>query len=219
MRGRIALAILIGLTAAARASADTDRPIALPSSRWMDERPALPTSPADEAPPERAIPAPASRISRDAMQTIGALGGVIGVILLLRQVLRRVGDPLAARRPSGVVQVLSRFPFGRNQQIVLLQIGPRILCVHQSSGAVSTLCEVVDPGEVADLRGRIEAGTPERQRFERELTRELARPESRSGPGRTTTAAERSPLLGRPVETVDLTRGRSGFLGLFGGSR
>jgi flagellar biogenesis protein FliO len=213
------LALIIVVAGSARAAAGDDRPIAPPEPRAPFPS-ASPTGEIGETRSgDRAI-APArgglsGALSGEAVRTIVALGGVLILIVVLRQLARRIGDPLAARRPSGVVQVLARYPFGRGRQITLVEVGNRILCLHEATAGVTTLCEVSDPNEVASLRARIDAGSPERERFERELIRETSRqPIGRSG------GDERSPLLGLPAETVDLTRRRGGLLSrLAGGSR
>lgn len=212
VRGRVALALLIVLAGSARAAAGADRPIAPP------EAPALA---ADTTPSEAERPIAAAKdgfsgaMGGEAVRTIVALGGVLLLILLLRSLAKRIGDPLAARRPSGVVQVLARYPFGRGRQIALVQVGERVLCLHEAPSGVTTLCELREPNEVASLRARIDAGSPERERFERELVRETSRrPAERPIPN------ERSPLLGLEAETVDLTRRRGGLLSrLAGGAR
>ena len=93
-----------------------------------------------------------------------ALGGVLALILLLRAVLRRMGatsgmsGALGGRRPSGVLEVLGRFPTGRKQSMVLLKLGRRLVLVHQTPTGMQSLAEVVDPDEVAALLTRVEAG-------------------------------------------------------------
>lgn len=212
LRGRVALALLIVLAGSARAAAAADRPIAPPETAAVVPDP---TPIADDRPIAAAKDGISGAMGGEAIRTIVALGGVLVLILVLRQLARRIGDPLAARRPSGVVQVLARYPFGRGRQIALVQVGERVLCLHEGTAGVTTLCELRDPNEVASLRARIDAGSPERERFERELVRETSRqPVGRAG------TDERSPLLGLPAETVDLTRRRGGLLSrLAGGAR
>ena len=98
-----------------------------------------------------------------ALRTAGALALVIVLVLATRSVLKRVGGPLTGGRPSGVLQVLARFPIGRSQHLVLLQLGRRIVLVHQAKTGMTTLSEVSDPDEVAQLLSRVEAGSSERR--------------------------------------------------------
>jgi flagellar biogenesis protein FliO len=167
---------------------------------------------------EGPIAPPSGSMSGDAVRTVGALAIVLALAFVLKGVVRRLGDPLAARRPSGVVQVLARFPFGRGQNVVLMSIGTRVLCLHQSAQQVRTLCEMTDPNEIALLRARIEAGSDGGERFERELIRSLERTPSteRTGQQAQTTATNHKTQPGRRgprlEETIDLTRDRSGGL-------
>lgn len=99
----------------------------------------------------------------EVVRVVLALGGVLALILLLRAVLRRMGaasgvGSLGGRRPSGVLEVLGRFPTGRKQSMVLLKLGRRIVLVHQTPMGMQSLAEVVDPDEVASLLTRVEAG-------------------------------------------------------------
>jgi len=88
----------------------------------------------------------------------GALAAVVALLLVLRVILRRLGGPLTGgSRPSGVVEVLARYPVARGQQLVLLKMGGRIVLLHQTKAGMTTLSEVTDPDEVAALRARVES--------------------------------------------------------------
>jgi flagellar biogenesis protein FliO len=93
----------------------------------------------------------------------GALGAVVGLLLVLRLVLRRLGGPLTGGgRPSGVVEVLARYPVARGQQLVLLKMGSRVVLLHQTKTGMTTLSEVADPDEVAALMARVESSDSRR---------------------------------------------------------
>jgi flagellar biogenesis protein FliO len=214
---RAAFVAGIAILASPGAAADADRPIQRPSA--ADTSHSL-----DESTGGAAIPAPAGSLTGDAVRTVVALGAVLALALVMRQVAKRFTDPLSARRPSGVVQILSRFPVGKGQTVQLLAIGTRVLCVHHSAGRMTTLCEFTDPQEIALLRTRIEAGSAGRRQFENELVRSLERD------GDTLESSRRAAdtqVANRytPTETVDLTkrrppaqRGGPGF-NLVGGGR
>lgn len=130
------------------------------------------------------------------LQTGAALAAVLtlvwgGAKLARRLSMRGGGGLLAAlgpggRAPSGVLEVLGRFPAGRGTTLVLLKLDRRVLLVCQTHGrgnaGMSTLCEVTDPDEVASLllRTRDEAGETIATRFREHLERAGAEPE---GPG------------------------------------
>lgn len=94
-------------------------------------------------------------------RVLGALAAVVGLILLARTVAVRYMPSLMAvkgDRPSGVIEVLARYPIGRGQQLLVLKFARRILLVHQAGTAARTLTEMTDPDEVAATLSRLEAG-------------------------------------------------------------
>ncbi len=99
----------------------------------------------------------------DITRAILALGIVMILLLGLRAAMRRFGGPLTGGRPSGVLEVIGRFPAGRGQHLVLLKLGRRIVLAYQTKGSMTPLSEVSDAAEVADLLARIEAGTRQTQ--------------------------------------------------------
>jgi flagellar biogenesis protein FliO len=105
-----------------------------------------------------------------------ALGGVIGLVLLTRVALVRLSKRSGSlalslggggRAPSGVLEVLGRYPVARGQTLVLLRMDRRILLLSQTSAGCSTLAEVTDADEVASLllRTRDEEGATNAARF------------------------------------------------------
>lgn len=133
------------------------------------------------------------------MRVIGALALVVGLIYVLRGVVRRVAARgglraqfgVGGRAPSGVLEVLGRYPVSRGQSIVLLRVDQRVLLLGQSSSGFRTLADFSDTGEVASLlvRARDEDS------------------ESLSGRFRTMLSKfERDPMMTEGVEHIDLTR-------------
>ena len=154
----------------------------------------------------------------DTTRVIGSLAVVIGLLLLMRTFIRRAGGGGGARgdRPSGVLEVLARYPVGRGQSLVLLKLARRLVLVHHAGTAMTTICEVQDRDEVAALLSRLEAGSrgSAAQRFKSLLQRFESEHEPRSAaparPARSTPA--RSFPLGGEPEVVDLTRARGSRL-------
>lgn len=149
----------------------------------------------------------------DVIQVLSALAAVIGLAVFLRLATSKLSRGLAGGgRPSGVLEVLARYPIARGQQLLLLKLGRRIVLTHATGGAMRTLTEVTDNDEVAALLARIEAGSSGRDslrfrsmlnqfKHEHDLAQQKSEPRS---------AAELSRDGG---EIVDLTRapGRSLF--------
>ncbi len=94
------------------------------------------------------------------VRVVTALAAVVGLLLGARIFLRRLGGTLrGGGRPGGVMNILGRYPLARGQHLLLLRLGAgRVLLVHQSKSAMTTLADVIDPDEVARLVARIEAG-------------------------------------------------------------
>ncbi len=94
--------------------------------------------------------------SSDLTRIVFALAIVIGLILLLRGLVRKLSSP-GIGSASRLVTVLSRSMISPKQQILVLQVGNRLLVVGDSGGAMSQLCEVTDPDEIAQLIGQSRA--------------------------------------------------------------
>ncbi|MFO0834033.1 MAG: flagellar biosynthetic protein FliO [Phycisphaerales bacterium] len=97
-------------------------------------------------------------------RTGGALAAVLGIAVGLAWMTKRLArarGTLAAAigaggaSPSGVLEVLGRYPLSRGITLVLLKIDARVLLVSQSvsrSGAsMQTLCEIDEPDQVASI--------------------------------------------------------------------
>jgi flagellar biogenesis protein FliO len=148
--------------------------------------------------------------NNDLVRVLLALGAVVVLLFGVRKLMRRAGGALGGgRRPSGILQVHARYPVARGQHLVLVQVGPRMLLVHQGSGTMRTLSEF-QGDELTDLRGRLESGERSPQVFQRLLQAQQGHAASAAS------AADSS-------ELVDLTKGRGSgaawWRRVFGGSR
>jgi flagellar biogenesis protein FliO len=143
------------------ASAEASEPERAPALSPTESRPlgaaparaAAATEPAGEAEPSFLADHPVVR-------TLGALALVVSIIFALRSLVqtasRRAGGVAGAlgpggRAPSGVLSVLGRYPVGKGQTLVLLQLDRRVLLLSQSSGGFQTLAELTDADEVASV--------------------------------------------------------------------
>ena len=125
----------------------------------------LSVRPAEASDPEEAGALGALDPRRNEIVRVGlALGAVIVLLLLMRGAIRRGFPSLAGgSRPSGVVEVLARYPVARHQQLLLLKLGRRIVLLHQGGGRMAALTEMTDPDEVASLLASLEAGSRQRE--------------------------------------------------------
>ncbi len=90
----------------------------------------------------------------DLSHVVLALAVVIAIIFGLRWVARRMALVPAVGRPGRGVRVLSRTVLSPKQQVLLLQVGKRVLVVGDGgAGGMRPLCEITDPDEVAALVG------------------------------------------------------------------
>lgn len=129
----------------------------------------------------------------------GALAVVLGLIFALRWALRRVSAQgglrgqlgAGGKAPSGVLEVLGRYPIARGQSLVLLRVDQRVLLLSQSGTGFRTLAMFDEPSDVASLlmKTRDEESESLSGRFRQMLG-----------------AFERDPSMTRGVEQIDLTR-------------
>lgn len=175
------------------APAHEARPLGVPNG-LLEARPAG----VDEASPLSAI----DPRNNDVIRVVLALGVVLVLLFGVRMLLRRAGGALAGGRPSGVLQVHARYPIARGQHLVLVEVGPRMLLVHQGGGTMRTLSEF-SGDELVQLRTRLDGGRTG-EAFKQVLQQQEAGADG--------------------TELIDLTRGRGSGLGrmvrrLFGGTR
>jgi flagellar biogenesis protein FliO len=157
-RNRLAFA-LVGLLAmclsAAAASAQSTQPAYDKAAATALENTALNFDPAAvRAAAPRAGSPSASLVSgsADLSRMALALLAVIGVIFALRWGARRMSLVPGADR-SGAIKVISRSIVSPKQQVLMLQVGKRLVIVGDSAGQMHPLCEITDPDEVAALIG------------------------------------------------------------------
>lgn len=103
-----------------------------------------------------------------------SLGLVLLLLFGLKSLMKRgAGFFGQVGRPSGVLEILARYPLDRKQSLVVLKLARRVLLLHQNGSQMTTLSEITEPIEVASLLSRIEAGSSgkQAQRFQSMLKR------------------------------------------------
>jgi flagellar biogenesis protein FliO len=93
----------------------------------------------------------------DAVRVIMALAGVLGLIFMLRWGGKKVLPATMGGARTGAVKVLARCPLAHRQQVVLLQIGKRIIVAADCASQLSSLCQITDADEVAAILGSLQA--------------------------------------------------------------
>ena len=137
-----------------------------------------------------------------------SLGFVLLLLFGLKSLMKRgAGFFGQVGRPSGVIEILARYPLDRKQSLVLIKLARRVLLLHQSGAQMTTLSEIADPIEVASLLSRVESGSSGKQamRFRGMLKRFEAEHESAH---RQNNREDLFPALddGSGAKIVDLTR-------------
>lgn len=90
------------------------------------------------------------------MQVLLSLGLVIGLILALRWAGGRFFGLSSTARASRTIQVLSRSMVAPKQQLLLVQVGRRLLVLANNGSQISPLCQITRADEVAELLGQIQ---------------------------------------------------------------
>jgi flagellar biogenesis protein FliO len=96
----------------------------------------------------------------ETLRVILGLGVVLGLIVGMKMGAGKLlGLKGVGTRANRGVRVLSRTVMGHRQQLVLLQVGRKLVLVSDSGGQVSTVTEVTDPDEVAELAAQALGGS------------------------------------------------------------
>jgi flagellar biogenesis protein FliO len=95
--------------------------------------------------------------SLDIRRVALALGIVLGLVFVCRWAARWMFPGVAAGRSSQVMKVLSRSVIAPKQQLLLVQVGRRLVVVGDCGQQMNALAEISDPDEVASLLGQLRA--------------------------------------------------------------
>ena len=145
---------------------------------------AVPPDPKSETKPDDAAKAmPEGQFERDPIRRNGGSGGAVPgtprssggtsgsseigrvligltVVILLFLAMVTLGKKVApgavGTQASGALKVLLKSPVAPRQQLMLVQVGRRIVLVGNGGGEMNPLCQIEDPGEVAALLAQIE---------------------------------------------------------------
>lgn len=131
-------------------AADKSRPLGVPTRSATQSAETRPDA-----------PGATSGIVRSATSLTAVIGLILVVAWVVRSLARRQGGLMAAvgpggRAPSGVVEVLARYPMARNQTLILLKLPRRVIVLSQTravrgASSVSALSEIADAEEIAEL--------------------------------------------------------------------
>ena len=186
------------LLSKARTQPEESQPISTPASTLEQElRASEPTLPVTQTPPATLVGSTQEAESGSGLpslgdgwgQTIVALGGVLLLILGVAQFYKRLARSqgglvgqigAGGSAPSGILEVIGRYPIGTGMTLVVLKFDRRVLLVassaatrgkHAKGASMQTLCELSEPEEVASvlLKARSATGETIARSFERAL--------------------------------------------------
>lgn len=132
-----------------------------PLGPWPEAAPtrpgAAPPSDAERIPlrPDGAGKAAAksSSSSWSASRVVMSLAAVLALIFVLRWGSKRFLGISASSSLGQSIRVVGRTMLSPRQQLILLQVGKRLVLIANSGSSVSTLCQISDDDEVASLLG------------------------------------------------------------------
>jgi len=159
LRGSVIAAVSIVLACAAVSAAPTTAPVAAtveaPVVQGKYENKAIArrgdASQASATPTSQPQFEIASTRELDIPRVAAALGIVLGLILVLRWAGRKFFPGAAVPRSGGAMKVLSRLVISPKQQLLMVQVGRRVVVIGDSAGQMSALSEIADPDEVGSL--------------------------------------------------------------------
>jgi flagellar biogenesis protein FliO len=176
----VALLAVLSTAVVARAQSQTpppseDQPLRDYALRLLHQTADEPVQPSgfDESQPIGSIAAaeasPHTEVNRGestgspwVLNTITALGLVVGLILLLRAVMNKLsgGRAVTFGGASGkAVEVLGRTAIAPRQHVSILRVGHRLLVVGDGGGQMTTLADIADPDEIAAILKALAAGS------------------------------------------------------------
>jgi flagellar biogenesis protein FliO len=164
--------------------------VALPPQAEAVEPAPVPSAPVAAAESARRVvvpadPAPAPRRLGEGPSDLPSLGGFVAASVLVVGLLggglwalRRFGRGSRLLGGGGPIRVLGRKGVGARQEILLVEVGARVLVVGATRDGLSPLGEITNPDEVAALRADLPGRRDESERasFQATLKEGLAAP-------------------------------------------
>lgn len=90
-----------------------------------------------------------------------SLAIVLSLIFILRWASNYLMGNRGIIRGPEVIQIVSRKVIAPKQQMMLVQVGRRMVLVSNSNGQMNALAQIDDPEEIAELLGRAQTERPE----------------------------------------------------------
>jgi flagellar biogenesis protein FliO len=116
----------------------------------------------------------------DASRVLWSLAAVLGLIVILRWGGKRLAASGATGRQARAIRVLGRSYLSSKHQMLIVQVGRRVLVLGESGQQLTTLSEITDADEIAALIGQLRGS--ESRVFEAVPAAPVAPPEELNDP-------------------------------------
>jgi flagellar biogenesis protein FliO len=198
---QLSLVLMLVVAAASMPSAVFAQSTSRPSSYSELERLPIRNRSAATAPSTQQSARTGTSARPKSLIDLPRLGLALGVVLLLIFLVRAVGQKffpnITMSRASSAVRVLSRNPIAHKQQVLLVQVGRRILVLGDNGTQMQPLSEITDPDEVAQLIGQ---ATGASEQFNREFNKAQDAFEQTADPAATEPAISGDAEDGEPAD-------------------
>lgn len=152
LRGKWMAVAGVMLVCAVVASAQTTRPAAsIPQGKYEEEAVVQGGTTAGSRAPASQPAISTATPGLDTGRVVLALGIVLGLIFAMRWAGRKYFPGAGVPRSSGTMKILTRLVISPKQQLLMIQVGRRIVVVGDANGQMSALSEITDPDEAATL--------------------------------------------------------------------
>jgi flagellar biogenesis protein FliO len=130
-------------------------PAQTPASEESIESHSLDAGGAEAANPESAAPGAPNGNSFDVLRVILSLAVVLGLIIALRVAARRILPGVARSRSSHAIKIVSRCPVSNRQNLLLVQVGRRLILVGDAGAQLTALSEFHEGSETEALLAQL----------------------------------------------------------------
>lgn len=153
--------------------------------------------------PALTVASPALDMGRVAL----ALAIVLGLIFTMRWAGKRFFPSAGVPRANNVMKVLSRLVISPKQQLLMIQVGRRIVVVGDAGGQMSPLSEITDPDEASSLIAQLaqERTTSSMKGFGALFNRAETNFEEKTEQAEEKSLVSDSPIVPDPI--IDQTKG------------
>src|SRR3954471_19528273 len=153
-RGKLIAVVSVMLICAGFVRAQSTQPAAiqLPKGIYESQRISQTDRPAEAGSPTSQPSAALTSAPRlDLGRLLLAMTIVLGLVFVMRWAGKRFFPSAGVPRSGGAMKLLSRLVISPKQQLLMIQVGRRIVVVGDAGGQMSPLSEITDPEETSAM--------------------------------------------------------------------